>query len=152
VRYVRVVNATRGSVLGGRIRIADDFRTRTFGLLGSRVLPPGEGLLLIPCRGIHMIGMRFPIDVAFLDRRGMVLAAHAGLAPGLRLRWQRQAMATIELPQGTLEASGTRRGDLLSWLPADGGQGAAASRAVDDEEPPPEPESGGGRSQAISSS
>lgn len=119
MRYIRVVNTTRGTVLGGRIRIADDFRSRTFGLLGTEPPAPGEGLLLIPCRGIHMLGMRYPLDILFLDSKGQVQGAHHSLRPGPRFRWSRHAASALELPAGTLRASGTRRGDLVVWTPAD---------------------------------
>ncbi len=133
-RFVRVMNTTRNAVLGGRIRIADDFRSRTLGLLGSTPPLPGEGLLLIPCRGIHMIGLRFPLDVVFLDARGVVRAAFHDLQPGLRLRWNRHAASTLELPAGTLRASGTRRGDVIAWLPGEGaGQGSRPERIRNDE-------------------
>ncbi len=136
MRYIRVENTSRGTVLGGRIRIADDFRSRTFGLLGAKPPEPGEGLLLIPCRAIHMLGMRFPLDVLFLDERGEVLSAHHALPPGPRFRWSRHAASTLELPPGTLRASGTRRGDVVLWTPADGGvdgpQAPAGARARHD--------------------
>lgn len=119
-RFVRVMNTTRGTMLGGRIRIADDFRSRMLGLLGSTPPSPGEGLLLSPCRGIHMLGMRYPLDILFLDSGGAVLSAHNALRPGPRFRWSRHAASTLELPAGTLQASGTQRGDLVVWSPADG--------------------------------
>ncbi len=134
MRFIRVVNATRGSVLGGRIRIADDFRSRTFGLLGTEPPAPGEGLLLIPCRGIHMVGMRYPLDILFLDSKGAVQGAHHSLRPGPRFRWSRHAASALELPAGTLRASGTRRGDLVVWTPADAVDGPARLA----ETPPPE--------------
>ena len=37
-------------------------------MLGRPAPRPGEGLLLTPCSSVHMYGMRFPLDVAFLDR------------------------------------------------------------------------------------
>jgi uncharacterized membrane protein (UPF0127 family) len=76
---------------------------------------PGEGLLLSPCRSIHMYGMRYPLDVAFLDARGGVVASYPCLSPGARTRWHRQAAHALELPAGTLETSGTRVGDVLTW-------------------------------------
>ena len=50
---------------------------------------PGEGLLLTPCSSVHMYGMRFPLDVAFLDRGGAVVAIYPSLTPGSRTRWHR---------------------------------------------------------------
>jgi uncharacterized membrane protein (UPF0127 family) len=113
VRYVRVVNATRGSLLGARVGVADRWWLRLRGLQGRRALAAGEGLLLRPCRAIHMIGMRFAIDVAFLDRQGRVVARYCDLPPGARTRWHRAASDALELPAGTLETSGTVEGDIV---------------------------------------
>lgn len=60
-----------------------------------------------------MLGMRFPIDVAFLDRRGGVVASYHALAPGRRTRWHRAAADALELPAGTLAATGTVEGDTI---------------------------------------
>lgn len=75
----------------------------------------GEGLLLTPCRSVHMYGMRYPLDVAFLDAEGAVVAAYRRLAPGSRTHWHRNAVHVLELPAGTLAESDTEIGDVLVW-------------------------------------
>jgi len=115
---LEVRNRERGSVLGTAVGVADRWWPRLRGLLGRPGLREGEGLLLTPCRSIHMFGMSFPLDVAFTDPRGTVVAAYAALPPGARTRWHRQAKHALELPAGTLAASGTRPGDTLTWTPA----------------------------------
>ena len=120
MRLLRVVNAQRGTSLGTRIRLADRWLGRLRGLLGSPPPGPGEGLMLTPCRSIHMLGMRFPIDVAFLDRERRVLAVRARLAPGLRAAGASGAQYALELPAGTLEATGTVPGDRLDWVHQEG--------------------------------
>jgi uncharacterized protein len=112
MRVVRAANR-RGPLLGDRIAVADRWWPRFRGLLGRPGLEPGEGLLLEPCRAVHMLGMRFPLDVAFLDREGTVVAAYPNLSPGARTGWHRGAMRALELPAGTLAASGTREGDQI---------------------------------------
>jgi uncharacterized membrane protein (UPF0127 family) len=64
-----------------------------------------------------MYGMRFPLDVAFLDVGGAVVASYPSLQPGSRTRWHRHAMHALELPAGTLAESGTVVGDTLVWSP-----------------------------------
>jgi uncharacterized membrane protein (UPF0127 family) len=112
MRVVRAANQ-RGLLLGDRIAIADRWWPRLKGLLGRPGLAPGEGLLLRPCRAVHMMGMRFPLDVAFLDQDGRVVAAYPNLRPGARTGWHRRADGALELPAGTLAASGTREGDQI---------------------------------------
>lgn len=62
-----------------------------------------------------MMGMRFPIDVAFLDERGNVVASYAALGRGRRTRWHRAARSALELPVGVLAASGTQDGDRIEY-------------------------------------
>jgi hypothetical protein len=112
MRVVRVSNR-RGPLLGDRIGVADRWWPRFRGLLGRAGLEPGEGLLLEPCRAVHMLGMRFALDIAFLDRDGTVVAAYPNLRPGARTGWHRGATRALELPAGTLAASGTREGDQI---------------------------------------
>jgi uncharacterized membrane protein (UPF0127 family) len=113
LRYVRVENTGRGSVLGTRVGIADGWWSRFRGLSGRTGLSPGEGLILRPCRAIHMLGMSFDIDVAFLNDRGAVVASYHALRPWRRTRWHSAAVEALELPAGTLSGTGTREGDTL---------------------------------------
>lgn len=116
-RCVAVTNLTRGRCVGSRVRLADGWWSRLRGLLGRRPLVEGEGLMLMPCRAVHMLGMRYPIDVAFVDRAGGVVAIYHRLAPGSRSRWHRRAVAALEVPAGTLATTDTRTGDALAWQP-----------------------------------
>lgn len=112
---LRVVNQRGGMVLGDRILHADSWLARLRGLLGRPAPGAGEGLMLTPCRSVHMFGMRYPIDVAFLDRNGVVVATYSGLPPGGGTSWHRRARHALELPNGALAATGTSVGDRLSW-------------------------------------
>jgi uncharacterized membrane protein (UPF0127 family) len=118
MRLLRVVNAKRECELGTKIRLADGWLARLRGMLARPAPRPGEGLLLTPCSSVHMYGMRFPLDVAFLDGRGSVVAMYPSLAPGSRTRWHRNATHALELSAGTLMESGTSIGDVLLWSAA----------------------------------
>ncbi|HEX6990653.1 MAG TPA: DUF192 domain-containing protein [Gemmatimonadales bacterium] len=111
-----IQNSTRSSVLGTRITHARRWYQRLRGLLGRDGLGEGEGLLLEPCRAVHMMGMRCALDVVFVDRAGNVVAVYPGLAPGARTRYHRDARAALELPTGTLAATGTVPGDRLTYV------------------------------------
>jgi hypothetical protein len=110
---LRAENADRGTQLGSQIGRANRWWLRLRGLTGREALCEGEGLLLEPCRAVHMLGMRFPIDVAFLAPDGSVVALYHGLAPGARTRYHRAARSALELPAGTLASSATREGDRI---------------------------------------
>jgi hypothetical protein len=113
MRYVRAENPDRGTVLGTRIGLADSWWRRFVGLSGRSRLEPGEGLWLRPCRAVHMYGMSMILDVAFLDSTGRVVAIYAELRPGRRTRWHGSARDALELPAGTLAATGTSKGDTI---------------------------------------
>ncbi len=57
---------------------------RMKGLLGREGLPPGHGLLILPCKAIHTLRMRFAIDVRFYDKRGYLVREVLNVKPG---RW-----------------------------------------------------------------
>jgi uncharacterized membrane protein (UPF0127 family) len=114
MRSVQVANATRGAVVGSRVAVADRWWLRMRGLLGRPPLAVGEGLLLDPCRAVHMLGMTYPLDVVFIDELRRVVALYPGLAPRARTGFH-EARYALELPAGTLQRSGTSVGDTLSW-------------------------------------
>jgi uncharacterized protein len=110
---LRVTNTTRGALLGDRIRKADRWWPRFVGLLGTRTLDPGEGLLISPCRAVHTYGMRYTIDVAFLDSEHRVVARYGWLRRGRRSKVHREATYALELRAGELDRTGTQVGDQL---------------------------------------
>ncbi len=112
---VRVVNRTREIVLGEKVRTASTFLSRLVGLLGTAAIAEDEGLWIVPCRSVHTLGMRYPIDVAFLDARGVVVGILEGFPPNRVGRVFRDARGALELRAGTLAATGTAPGDRLEF-------------------------------------
>jgi uncharacterized membrane protein (UPF0127 family) len=94
--------------------VADTSAKRRKGLLGRDSLPPGEGLWIAPCEGVHTFRMRFAIDVLFLDRNRKVLKIRAAMPRG-RIALCLRAHSVLELPAGAAEAAGTRAGDQLEF-------------------------------------
>src|SRR5712671_1319586 len=112
---VRATNATRGSLLGDRVRVADTGLTRIVGLLGERELRSGDGLLIVPSQGVHTWGMRFAIDVAVIDGDWKVIGTSQTLRPFRMTRFFWRAAAVLELPPGTLGSTSTVVGDLIEF-------------------------------------
>jgi uncharacterized membrane protein (UPF0127 family) len=105
-------NCRTGQPVATRLVAAFDSTARRHGLLGRSGLMDGEGLVLAPCSSVHTAFMRFPIDVAFLDRHGRVLRVAADVAPWrIRFRWR--AFAVVELAAGALARTGTKAGDVV---------------------------------------
>lgn len=114
---LRIVNRTRGTVVGSHVLVADDWWGRLRGYLGRRRPTSGEGILLVPCNAIHTLGMRFPLDVLFLDSGGRVIASAPNVRPWRGARRVTAARYVLEVPVGTIEGTGTCPGDELAWSP-----------------------------------
>jgi uncharacterized membrane protein (UPF0127 family) len=114
-KFVRVMNRTRGALLGDRIRIADNALTGIVGLLGERGLPPGDGLWIRPSQGVHTFGMLFSIDVLVLDGDDRVIAMRAPMPPFRLTSVYWEGRSVLELPPGAAAASGTRVGDEVEF-------------------------------------
>jgi uncharacterized membrane protein (UPF0127 family) len=92
---------------------AHGFLGRFLGLMGRAGLDPDEGLWLEPCGSIHMFFMRFPLDVAFLDREGQVLRLLHGIRPWRAALPVRHARVAVEMTAGTLARQGVEVGMRL---------------------------------------
>src|SRR5205809_6376497 len=108
-----VRNRTRGATLASNVRLADTPVARRVGLLKHRRLNAGEGLWIYPTQAIHTFGMRFPIDVAFIDRRMRVKRIYHRLAPFRLTSLVWSAESVLELPSGSLAGTGTAVGAEL---------------------------------------
>ena len=92
------------------IRVADTAWRRLVGLLGGKALANNEGVWLYPCRAVHTFGMRFAIDVVFVDDKHQVIRLVSNLAPG-RVAWCWSATSVIELAAGAMSRPGAK--DML---------------------------------------
>jgi uncharacterized protein len=116
---LRVQNQTRNTQLADRADIADTSKKRKTGLLKHTGLKPGEGLWITPCEAVHTIGMKFPIDVLFLDKKRRVMKIRHAM-PRWRMAASLLAHSVLELPSGTAAATETVRGDQLEFEKYDG--------------------------------
>jgi uncharacterized membrane protein (UPF0127 family) len=102
-----------------RGRVAATFWSRGKGLLGTTALEPGEGLLITPCHSIHSVGMRYRFDAIFVDRAGRARHLIHAMKPNRLSRHVFGAHGVLELPAGTIAATGTQPGDWLRLAPAE---------------------------------
>jgi uncharacterized membrane protein (UPF0127 family) len=118
VRSVSVRNETRGCIVASRTVIANNSASRRKGLLGCSSLPEDHGLWILPCESVHTCGMKFQIDLVYLDRDIRVRKIRRRVAPW-RFSICLSAHSVLELPAGIVDQTGTRPGDQLSFYPAD---------------------------------
>jgi len=110
---VPVTNLDKKTWLATKITKADNFLTRLLGLLRRKRLAPEEALWLIPGKAVHTVGMKFPIDVIFIDRENRVVGLVPGMVPNRATRVYLGAHSVLELPKGTILKSRTEAGDRL---------------------------------------
>lgn len=107
------MNVTKGVVVACRVEWAGTSESRRRGLLGRDHIEPTEGAYIVPTQWIHMFGMQFPIDVAFLDSEGHVLHICHALHPNRLSPIVWRAEGALELAAGALKATGTEVGDVI---------------------------------------
>ena len=111
---LRVTNLTRGTLLADRADIADTSAKRRTGLLKHSKLDPGEGLWIAPCEGVHTFGMKFTIDVVFLNKKRKILKIRPNMVRR-RISLSLLAHSVLELPAGRLAETQTQAGDQLEF-------------------------------------
>lgn len=111
---LRIRNHTKDTFLADRADIADTSKLRKTGLLRHKRLDAGEGLWITPCEAVHTIGMKFSIDVLFLNKKRKVLKIRGDM-PRWRMAACLRAHSVLELPSGTAQATNTTPGDQLEF-------------------------------------
>lgn len=108
-------NRTRQSYLATALAVADTHWTRLRGLIGLEAndFRNGSGLWIVPCHGVHTLGMGFPIDVVYLDRAMNVIDIQADVKPWRFAPVRRQAASVLELPTQKVAETGTAVGDRI---------------------------------------
>jgi len=108
-------NRTRQSYLATALAVADTHWLRLRGLLGLEAndFGNGSGLWIVPCHGVHTLGMGFPIDVVYLDRAMNVIHVQAAVKPWRFAPVRRQAASVLELPSQKVAETGTAVGDRI---------------------------------------
>jgi uncharacterized protein len=108
-------NQTRQAYLATALAVADTHWTRLRGLLGLSAsdFRNGSGLWIVPCHGVHTLGMGFPIDVVYLDRTMTVIHIQRDLQPWRFAPIRTQATSVLELPCRMATETKTAPGDKI---------------------------------------
>lgn len=118
-RSLYVYNKTRETFVATEAILADTYFQRLIGLLGKtkRWAQLGRGLWIVPSRGVHTIGMMFPIDLIFLSNEKQVVHVEEHLRPFRISKVFLRATSVLELPAHTIYRSRTQLGDVLEIAP-----------------------------------
>jgi len=121
-------NRTRQAYLASHVTLAATHWSRFRGLMCTAAanFRTGDGLWIVPCRGVHSFAMNFPIDVIYLDGRNRVVHVEENLRPWRVARVSLRAASVLELPAHTLRPTQTAVGDEIDIAmgPAQGASGA----------------------------
>jgi uncharacterized membrane protein (UPF0127 family) len=98
------------------VRIANTFITRLQGWMGKQSATEGEALVISPCSSIHTFGMKFAIDVLFLNSNDQVIHRIQNLKPNRVSRVISSASKVIELRAGTIEQLDIKLQDEVRFL------------------------------------
>lgn len=108
-------NRTRQTFLATEMRIANTHLTRLRGLIGTRsgAFGFGQGLWIVPCHGVHTWGMRFALDLVYLDANDVVVHLEENVKPWRFAPIRMDTATVVELPWHTVWNSGTKIGDQI---------------------------------------
>lgn len=108
-----IVKSHSGKTIVDSLKIADTFFTRFKGLMGTKELREGEGLLIKPCNGIHMFWMTYSLDIIFLDKDDKVVHLIEGIKPWKVSPIVEKSKMVLELPVGTIKKYSIKLGDTI---------------------------------------
>ncbi len=109
-------NLTRKKELSSDVKVASSLLERMKGLLGRNCLKDGESLWIKPCNSVHTIGMRFPIDVIFLDKKNRVVAIRKNLPKNRITPIYFKAASVLETASGIIDSTSTKIGDEIIFI------------------------------------
>ncbi|CEG26046.1 hypothetical protein BN1002_00885 [Bacillus sp. B-jedd] len=111
---MKVVNLSNGTEIADSVARADSFLKRLKGLMFTKNLPAGHGLLIQPCQSIHSFFMNYPIDVVYLDGKDEIVGIDENFMPSQIGKIRREAASVLELPAGTIRNTDMKVGHCLS--------------------------------------
>ncbi|MGA7109911.1 MAG: DUF192 domain-containing protein, partial [Terracidiphilus sp.] len=76
-----MTNLTRSTRIASSVEVADSGAKRSKGLLGRTGLAPGEAIWIVPCESVHTFGMKFAIDLIYLDRQLRIRKIRSNVRP-----------------------------------------------------------------------
>ena len=112
-KLYKAINLATGEVIADRVRIAQDFKSRSIGLLDRHSVNENEALLIKPCSSIHTFFMKFPIDVLFLSKEGKIVKIAHSLKPWRLSGCLLGCFMVLELQPGKLAKTTIKIGNLI---------------------------------------
>lgn len=110
---VNTISLYRHQTFFRHIEVAKTLEERKKGLLGRTTA--GNGLFLMGAAAIHTYFMKFPIDVAYLDKKGTVIGLEEDLLPNRRGAFVKGTAHIVEFQAGTINMYQMKVGEQWEW-------------------------------------
>lgn len=113
---MKLLNKTKNQIIATHVELADTFIKRAVGLLGHKNLDKENCMWFDECKSIHTIGMRFSLDVIFVDKNMVVKKVLLNVKPGRLTFPVWSARSAFEFSAGALEKQNIQPGDQLDLV------------------------------------
>ena len=110
---MKLYNSTQNRLIADDIKIAQNFFTRSVGLIFKKSLLENEGLIIKPCFSVHTFFMRFKIDILFVNKQNKIIALYENVKPWRILPLHFKSYYVIELPAGSISSKNIKVKDLM---------------------------------------
>ena len=111
---MKIYNSTQNNIIADEVKVAENFFTRSVGLLCRKSILPSEALIIKPCCSIHTIFMKFSIDVLFVNKKNEIVALHQNLKPWRILPIHLRSHYVIELAAGQIAVNNICLSDIIN--------------------------------------
>lgn len=112
-----------GGVLIRRADMTENFFERFRGLMFANSIPDSYGLVISPCRQIHMFNMKFPLDVIYLSEENRVVDVDENMQPWTVGKTVKAAARVLEVNAGTCARCEICPGDVFEIEPVEASEG-----------------------------
>lgn len=100
MKKIKIYNQSKAVFFTSNAALADTFFRRFLGLMWRKNMPLDYCLMIQPCNQVHMMNMRFPIDVIYLDKNHIVIDIDRDLQPWKIGRKRSAAKGVLECHAG----------------------------------------------------
>ena len=99
------------------VELSAGFFERLRGLLGRAEMLPGSAMVIERCVSVHTVGMKFPLDLVFLDKEWRVVSVKRNVRPGCpMISGGIRARRVVESRAGALDFNGIEIGVQLEFI------------------------------------
>ena len=110
---MKIYNSTKNNFIADEVKVANNFITRSVGLLFKTSISENECLIIKPCCSIHTFFMKFAIDVVFIDSKNRVIGLYENVQSNRILPIHLSSSYVIELSAGQISRKNIEKGDVI---------------------------------------